>query len=78
VISINRGRSQGVEVGTCSRCTGPAARLRAQARRAVGPPLSCPTIATASRLCSASFDRVSYALVMNISKPVNTRLVQNP
>ena len=81
VIAINRGKSQGVEVGHV------LALYRQGALVAEGPrsrafsttQLTLPNERYGLAFVFRVFDRVSYALVMNISKPVNTQdLVQNP
>src|SRR5258706_5570645 len=89
VISINRGRAQGLEVGHVLALYRPGAVVAEGVYRpgvAVGgapgsrkPSLTLPDDRYGLAFVFRVFDRVSYALVMYITKPVNTRdLVQNP
>jgi hypothetical protein len=81
VISINRGSSQGVEVGHVLALYRPGALVAEAPRRGErsGPPLRLPDDRYGLAFVFRVFDRVSYALVMNISRPVNTHdIVQNP
>jgi hypothetical protein len=79
VISINRGKAQGMEAGHVVALYRPGA-LVAEGRGTRGAtPLTLPNDRYGLAFVFRVFDRVSYALVMNINKPVNTLdLVQNP
>jgi len=81
VIAINRGRSQGLEVGHVLALYRPGATV-AERNRPVGSsqsPLTLPDERYGIAFVFRVFDKVSYALVMSISKPVNNLdLVQNP
>ena len=82
VISINRGKSQGIEAGHVVALYRPGATV-AEGPRSGGAPaaaqLTLPNERYGLAFVFRVFDRVSYALVMKISKPVNTQdLVQNP
>jgi len=78
VIAINLGRAQGMEVGHVVALSRPGAVVVERDMRG-GPPLKLPDDRYGLAFVFRVFDRVSYALVMNISKPVNTLdLVQNP
>jgi hypothetical protein len=80
VIAINRGRTQGVEVGHVLALYRPGA-LVAEAGRSgrSGATLTLPNDRYGLAFVFRVFDRVSYALVMNITKPVNAQdIVQNP
>jgi LysM repeat protein len=77
VISVNLGRAQGMEVGHVLALYRPGAIVAE--RGAPGAGLTLPNDRYGLAFVFRVFDRVSYALVMNISKPVNTLdLVQNP
>ncbi len=79
VIAINRGKSQGVEVGHVLALYRPGALVAEGPRAASATPLTLPNERYGLAFVFRVFDRVSYALVMNITKPVNTKdLVQNP
>jgi hypothetical protein len=81
VIAINRGRSQGVEVGHVLALYRPGALVAEGTLPGArsGAPLRLPNDRYGLAFVFRVFDRVSYALVMNISKPVNTQdIVQNP
>lgn len=80
VIAINRGRSQGVAAGDVLALYRPGKRVAEQRSAAASDkPLELPSERYGLAFVFRVFDRVSYALVMNISKPVNTQdLVQNP
>ena len=81
VISINRGRSQGVEVGHVLALYRPGAMVAEGPRygRSSVPQLTLPNERYGLVFVFRVFDRVSYALVMNITKPVNAQdIVQNP
>lgn len=81
VIAINRGKSQGIEVGYVVALYRPGATVAeaSGSRHSRGAPLTLPNERYGIAFVFRVFDRVSYALVMNISKPVNKLdLVQNP
>ena len=81
VIAINRGKSQGLEVGHVVALYRPGALVAEGPRSAFSSatPLTLPNDRYGLAFVFRVFDRVSYALVMNITKPVNTQdLVQNP
>ena len=81
VIAINRGKSQGVEVGHVVALYRPGATVAdtSRSRNSAATPLTLPNERYGIAFVFRVFDRVSYALVMNISKPVNKLdLVQNP
>lgn len=81
VISINRGKSQGLEVGHVLALYRPGALVAEGpgSRAPSGTPLTLPDERYGLAFVFRVFDRVSYALVMQITKPVNTQdLVQNP
>jgi len=77
VISINQGKAQGLEVGHVVALYRPGGLV---AERGSTPgTLTLPNDRYGLAFVFRVFDRVSYALVMNVSKPVNTLdLVQNP
>jgi len=81
VVSISVGKSQGIEVGHVLALYRPGATV-AEVKRSTGPaagPLTLPNERYGLALVFRVFDRVSYALVMNVSKPVFAQdLVQNP
>jgi len=75
VISINRGKSQGLEVGHVLALYRPGATVTV----AGGEKMTLPTERYGLAFVFRVFDRVSYALVMTISKPVSpSDVVQNP
>ena len=77
VISINRGKEQGLEVGHVVALYRPGA-LVAERGGGAGP-LTLPNDRYGLAFVFRVFDRVSYALVMKITRPVNTLdIVQNP
>ena len=84
IITINRGKSQGLEVGNVLALYRPGAEVseRVQGRVLRTPEertLILPDERYGLAFVFRIFDRVSYALVMNVSKPVNTKdIVQNP
>jgi hypothetical protein len=80
VVAINLGRSQGIEVGHVVALLRPGATVAESSRtRKSSAPLIMPDERYGVAIVFRVFDRVSYALVMNISKPVfQLDLVQNP
>jgi hypothetical protein len=77
VISINRGKAQGMEVGHVVALYRPGA-LVAERGSSVGS-LTLPNDRYGLAFVFRVFDRVSYALVMHITRPVNSLdIVQNP
>jgi hypothetical protein len=81
VIAINRGRSQGIEVGHVLALYRPGALVAEGPRSGAGAgaQLTLPDDRYGLAFVFRVFDRVSYALVMNITKPVNAQdIVQNP
>lgn len=79
VISINRGRAQGLEVGHVLALYRPGGVVAEGPGRTRGSTLVLPSERYGLAFVFRVFDRVSYALVMNVSKPVNAQdLVQNP
>lgn len=78
IIGINLGKSQGLEVGNVLALYRPGVAV-ADARDRSAAPLAVPSERYGIAFVFRVFDRVSYALVMTISKPVNRLdLVQNP
>jgi hypothetical protein len=76
VISINQGKAQGLEVGHVIALYRPGGLV---AERGSDKPLALPSDRYGLAFVFRVFDRVSYALVMNVTRPVNTLdLVQNP
>jgi len=81
VIAINLGRTKGVDVGTVVALYRPGATVAdaTRPRDSGAAPLVLPNERYGLAFVFRVFDRVSYALVMNISRPVNKLdLVQNP
>jgi hypothetical protein len=79
VISINRGKSQGLEPGHVVALYRPGALVAEGPGSRNATALTLPNDRYGLAFVFRVFDRVSYALVMNITKPVNTQdLVQNP
>lgn len=81
VVAINVGRSQGMEVGHVVALLRPGATVADASRPkgSAGAPLTLPNDRYGTAIVFRVFDRVSYALVMNVSKPVfKLDLVQNP
>jgi hypothetical protein len=82
VISLTVGKTQGIEVGHVVALYRPGATVADASRPkglTSGPPLTLPDERYGIAFVFRVFDRVSYALVMNMSKPVNKLdLVQNP
>ena len=76
VISINQGKAQGLEIGHVVALYHPGGLV---AERGSNVPLALPNDRYGLAFVFRVFDRVSYALVMNVSRPVNALdLVQNP
>lgn len=81
VIAINRGKSQGVELGHVLALSRPGALVAEGPRHGASSAaqLTLPNERYGLVFVFRVFDRVSYALVMNITKPVQPKdLVQNP
>ena len=81
IIAINIGKSQGIEVGHVVALYRPGATVAdaSQPKGSSAAPLTLPNERYGLAFVFRVFDRVSYALVMSISKPVNKLdLVQNP
>jgi hypothetical protein len=80
VVSINRGKAQGIEAGHVVALSRPGALVAERYNPNPGnAPLALPNERYGLAFVFRVFDNVSYALVMNISKPVNTLdIVQNP
>jgi hypothetical protein len=85
IISINRGRSQGVEVGNVFALyrlgitVGAAEGAKYGWTSKSGSDLKLPNERYGLAFVFRVFDRVSYALVMQASRPVNLNdVVQNP
>ena len=81
VIAINLGKSQGLEVGHVVALYRPGATVAdaSRSKDSSAAPLTLPNERYGIAFVFRVFDRVSYALVMSISKPVNKLdLVQNP
>ena len=84
VIAISQGRNQGLEVGNVVALYRSGAAVAEQARSSSKESKNAPLPALPDERIGLAFvfrvfDRVSYALVMNVSKPVNILdLVQNP
>ena len=79
VIAINRGKAQGLEVGHVLALYRRGAVVAARKGDAGGAEMTLPSERYGLAFVFRVFDRVSYALVMNITKPVNAKdLVQNP
>ena len=81
VVAISVGKAQGIEVGNVVALYRPGATVADASRsgRSSGVPLALPNERYGTAFVFRVFDRVSYALVMNVSKPVFKQdLVQNP
>jgi len=83
VIAINRGRSEGVEVGNVLAILRSGKALESEMTTSLeskkGLPLTLPNERYGVAFVFRVFDRVCYALVMNITRPVNKLdLVRNP
>lgn len=81
IITLNRGRSDGVEVGHVFALYRPGAIIADASRVAGGAPTTfkLPDERYGLAFVFRLYDRVSYALVMRISRPVNPLdVVQTP
>ena len=81
VVSINIGKSQGIEVGHVVALLRPGATVAdaSRSKKVAAGPLTLPDERYGVAIVFRVFDRISYALVMNVSKPVfKLDLVQNP
>jgi hypothetical protein len=81
VVAINVGKSQGMELGHVVALLRPGATVAdaSHPKGSSGAPLTLPNERYGTAIVFRVFDRVSYALVMNVSKPVfKLDLVQNP
>ena len=81
VVAINLGKSNGIEVGHVVALVRPGATVAdaSRSKNSSAGPLTLPNERYGVALVFRVFDRVSYALVMNMSKPVfKLDLVQNP
>jgi hypothetical protein len=81
VITINRGRADGLEVGhvLALYALGGVVRDRSKSRGAPDAFIKLPDERSGLSFVFRVFDRVSYALVMNITRPVNPLdVVQTP
>jgi hypothetical protein len=81
VIAINRGKAHGLVVGNVLALYRPGALVAEGPRYggASNTPLTLPNDRYGLAFVFRVFDRVSYALVMNITRPVNVQdIVQNP
>ncbi len=81
VVAINLGKSQGIEVGHIVALYRPGATVAEGRYRLIGSQtkLTMPDERYGIAFVFRVFDKVSYALIMSVSKPVNyLDLVQNP
>jgi len=81
VVSINRGRADGLEVGHVLALYRPGATVSvaANTRDRTGEKMTLPDERYGLAIVFRVFDRVSYALVTTVSKPVGLAdVVQNP
>jgi LysM domain len=81
VVAINLGKANGIEVGHVVALVRPGATVAdaSRSKTSSAGPLTLPNERYGVALVFRVFDRVSYALVMNMSKPVfKLDLVQNP
>jgi len=82
IIGLNLGKAQGLEVGHVLALYRPGALIAEKSDRPIlrpGDTYSLPNERYGIAFVFRVFDRVSYALVMTISRPVNRLdLVQNP
>jgi hypothetical protein len=76
VITINRGRSDGLEVGNVVALYSAGGNAR---DTATGGKIKLPDERAGLAFVFRVFDRISYALIMYVTRPVNTLdVVQNP
>jgi nucleoid-associated protein YgaU len=81
VVTINRGKADGIEIGhvLALYSAGGTARDVTKTRNAPDANIKLPDERSGLVFVFRVFDRVSYALVMNITRPVNTLdVVQTP
>jgi hypothetical protein len=81
IITINRGKADGLEIGhvLALYSQGGTARDVTKARTASDANIQLPDERSGLVFVFRVFDRVSYALVMNVTRPVNTLdVVQTP
>ncbi len=81
IVSINRGRNDGIEVGhvLALYARGGTVRDASKARNATDATIVLPNERSGLVFIFRVFERVSYALVMNITKPVRPLdVVQTP
>ena len=79
IVSINRGKADGLEAGHVVALYRPGALVADRSAKGGTGKLVLPDDRYGLAFVFRVFDRVSYALVMNVTKPVNTLdLVQNP
>ena len=81
IITLNRGRADGLEIGhvLALYSAGGVARDVTKARNAPGANIKLPDERAGLVFVFRVFDRVSYALVMNVTRPVNPLdVVQTP
>jgi len=81
IITINRGKADGVELGhvLALYSQGGTARDVTKARNAPDASIQLPDERSGLVFVFRVFDRVSYGLVMNVTRPVNTLdVVQTP
>lgn len=77
VITINRGRSNGLEVGHVLALYSAGGTVRDVSQR--GGTIQLPDERAGLAFVFRVFDRVSYALIMHVTRPVNTLdVVRNP
>jgi hypothetical protein len=81
IVTINRGKSDGLEVGHVLALYSAGASVRdvTKGQREAGSQIKLPDERSGLVFVFRVFDRVSYALVMNISRPVGVLdVVQTP
>jgi hypothetical protein len=81
VIAISIGKAQGIEVGHVVALVRPGATVADawRGQKMSSGELTLPNERYGVAIVFRVFDRISYALVMNVSKPVfKLDLVQNP
>jgi hypothetical protein len=81
IITINRGKADGLEIGhvLALYSQGGTARDVTKARNAPGANIQLPDERSGLVFVFRVFERVSYGLVMNVTRPVNTLdVVQTP